>query len=206
MKNTVIWLLFGMLVISNAVLALLLITDESSDRAQAQSTPTEVATQTPLDEEASLGVVSERYEYAAQAADFSLSLGGEYRIVVENDEGSGKLRSTKLRIGRGSSSLPNAVQAAANDYVKVEAYPSSSNGTRDQFVNNDTALQGNFADESASSVDGVQARRFELEGVGKTVKYYFERQGLVYFIEAWDVSSGDTQIMLDDVLRGFNFN
>ena len=212
MKHTILWLVFGLLVISNAVLALLLFTGDE-DQSQAQSTPVELEEQTEVagavdgqPQVTAEEVVESDSSYDAQAANFSLDLSDSYQVIVEKDGGADSLRSTKLRIARSVSGSDSTVKAPADDYVKLEAYPSAINGTRDQFVTNDTALQGNFADEASSSVDGTQARRFTLEGAGKTIKYYFERDGNTYFIEAYDVSSGDTQLMLDDVVRGFSFN
>ncbi len=214
MKNTVIWLIFGLLVISNAVLALLFLNERGKAASLAQPVAAsedagEVAGETTSEQETTVSAAEESNErgvYRAKAANFSLTLDDEYSIIVENDGGSDNLRSTKLRIARSGSDAEAPVMSGSDDYVKIEAYPSNVNGTRDQFVTNDTALQGNFADEAASKVDGTQARRFTLEGVGKTIKYYYERDGITYFIESWDVSTGDTQLMLDDVVRGFSFN
>ena len=216
MKTTTTWLVIGFLTISNAVFALLYFTGDDPEATPVANTTevveeAEVAGATDVMQEAVKEVeVSsdnpDRSQYDAVSANFSLDLDPRYQVVVEKDGGSDELRSTILKIGRKGADENGTISLRADDYVKVEAYPSAINGTRDQFVTNDTALQGNFADEAASKVDGVQARKFTLEGVGKTVKYYFERDGITYFIESWDVSSGDTQVMVDDVVRGFSFN
>lgn len=213
MKTTLAWLAFGALIISNAVFAMLYFTGDEAPADTARSSEVgEVAgesKQVMMSEasaEAAAEQVQDRTSYTAEAAPFSLDLDSTYQVVVEKDGGADSERATQLKIGRKNTDEFGSVSLRADDYVKVEAYPSDFNGTRDQFITNDTALQGNFADESSSSVDGIQARRFELEGVGSTIKYYFEREGITFFIEAWDVSSGDTQVMLDDVVRGFSFN
>ncbi len=207
-KTTLVWLAFGLLVISNLVLGLLFLMSE--DDPVAVETPTETLPQVAsevTDEPRVSAPVDEggTDTYKAKAASFNLDLDPEYRIIVENDGGNDRLRSTKLKIARGSAGESGPIMSEAADYVKVEAYPSKFQGTRDQFVTADTALQGNFADEASTKIDGVQARKFTLEGVGKTIKYYFERDGITYFIESWDISSGDTKMMLDDVVRGFTF-
>ncbi len=207
MKTTVVWLIFGLLVITNIVLGLLLMTGEGSE-ATAQENTTEVAGESTDASQSSVEAGSAPQkpgEYSAKASKFTLALPEEYRIIVRHDGGEDSYRSTQLTIGRTTGSS-GPVESAADDYVKIEAYPSDVNGTRDQFVTADTALQGNSADEAAKKIDGTDARQFTLEGVGKTVKYYFERDGMTYFIEAYDVSSGDTQLMLDDAIRGFRFN
>ena len=218
MKTTITWLFVGLLLISNVVLGLLLFTgDEASEGSEALAT--DVGSEIAGEEElfmsddtveevlAAETVVEEETNttYTAKAASFTLDIDEDYVVVVEKDGGVEAEQSTLLKIGRKNLENTGNIELHADDYVKVSAFPSNFNGTRDQFVTNDTALQGNVATEASSQIDGTQARKFTLNGVGKTIKYYFERGGETYLIEAWDVSSGDTQVMLNDVVDGFRF-
>ena len=212
MRTTIGWLVFGLLITSNVVLGLLYITKDSGSTGSASQSPqAEVAGQQTdqfpsMGEDSAVSIDSdEMVEYEAVASNFKLSLSSNYQVVVERDGGDGSLRSTIVRIGRKGAGVNDAISLRSDDYVKIEAYPSDVNGTRDQFVTNDTALQGNEADETATTIDGVEARKFTLNGVGKTIKYYFERDGITYFIESWDVDSGDTLPLLNNVVKGFRF-
>lgn len=215
MKTTLVWLALGMLVISNAVFAMLYFT--KNDNAASVTTvantteepaPTDVAAEEfpNMASQVATEATAERTSYDAVAANFELNISPNFQVIVEKDGGDGSLRSTILKIGRKGTDDSGAISLKTDDFVKIEAFPSDVNGTRDQFVTSDTALQGNSADEAASEIDGVQARKFTLEGVGRTVKYFFERDGITYFIESWDVSSGDTLSMLNNVVKGFSFN
>ena len=220
MKTTIAWLVIGALVISNLVLGMLYFTSKDSDGVAATASSAESAVersgndapeeQTPViihEEAQAEGVaVEDKTKFSSETSNFELSISGDYQVIVEKDGGRGGQRSTTLKIGRKNADENGSVSLGANDYVKIEAYPSDINGTRDQFVTNDTALQGNIADEASTKIDGVQVRKFTLKGVGETIKYYFEHKGNTYFIESWDVSSGDTAVMLRDVVKGFNFN
>lgn len=210
MKNTLVLLLIGLLITTNVVVLMLYFL--KGDSSSVPSAAADVGSVASVAQEFLDIPEAERIQteptstvYSAKVGKFSVDIDKEYRIIVELDGGTDGLKSTKLKIGRETPISPGVVSLAANDYVLIEAYPSNVNGTRDQFVTADTALQGNISDEMASEVDGTPARKFNLNGVGKTTKYYFERGGTTYLIEAWDISSGDTQVMLGDVLRGFSF-
>ena len=136
---------------------------------------------------------------------FALSLDPEYTIGVEVDGTFDGVSSTQLVIGRSSKENTSLVSLALNDYVRIEAYPSKGFGTRDQFITSDTSIQAGFAKETKAKVSGVEARLFVLDGVGENRKYYFENDGITYLIEAWDLSMGDNQVMLEAVLSGFSF-
>lgn len=215
LKTTITWLVMGLLVISNIVLAMLYFSSGDEEPGVASTENVEQISEDVAPAEENVAQSEETVEvlpasenrtiYEAKASKFSLNIPSEYQVVVDRDGGSGGLHSTMIKIGRKNADEHGSVSLAADDYVKIEAYPSDVNGNRDEFVTNDTALQGNSADESSTNIDGTQARRFTLNGVGKTIKYYFERGGVTYFIEAWDISSGDTNIMLDDVIGGFRF-
>lgn len=215
MKTTLVWILIGALVISNAVLSLLFLTDTEQPTTGQNAVRDVFADQESATEKETVAVATARQEqletadtqpttYESKTSQFALELAPEYVVVVEKDGGANELKSTILKLARRGDN-PASVSLGADDFVTIEAYPTKTNGTRDQFIAADTALQGNSAKESEANIDGTPARKFVLEGVGETIKFFFERGDITYHIEAWDVSSGDTRRMVDDAVRGFSF-
>ncbi len=143
--------------------------------------------------------------YEAKVGKFKLSLDGAYAIVVHNDGSLNGTASTQLEVGRKRDEQSGVVDAALNGYVKIEAYPSKSHGSRDQFVTSDTVLQAASAVEEKELIDRVPARKFTVATLGKTQKYYFEQNGVTYMIEAWDISNSETLDTLNNVINGFSF-
>ena len=143
--------------------------------------------------------------YQADVGKFKLDLDQFYSIIVHLDGDFEGGPSTKLEVGRKVNGTEGVFSAYLNDYVKIEAYPSSTHGGRDQFVNTDTVLGAASAIEEPASIDGVQARKFTVNTLGRTEKIYFENNGVTYLIEAWDTANGGTQDTLNDVIRGFSF-
>ncbi len=214
MKNTILLLAVGLLFISNLVIGTLYLLEKGSDAnivaansnvgnttdLLAQTDNSNLAKQQPEQKP------SDNVIYKSAIGHFSLELDNEYEIAVSQDSGADSNKLTKLQVGRRIFDKNGVISLGLDDYTKVEAYPSKFNGNRDQFVTADTALQSANFIESSQLIDGVKSRKFIIDGVGKTVKYYFERNGMTYLIEAWDTSSGDTSVMLNDVVKGFNFN
>jgi hypothetical protein len=141
--------------------------------------------------------------YTAKIGKFQLELDSEYVIVIHKDGTFDGVDSTDLRIARAQGN--GVAENLINDSVKIEAYPTKVNGTRDQFVTSDTVLQASSAKEERALVDGADARRFTVDTLGRTVKIYFENGGTTYLIEAWDTTNPETELMLEAVVRGFNF-
>lgn len=217
MKQTLTWLAFGLLATLTVVFAALYWieispdADEPTARADEQA-ETETKTQT-FSSDATSSTAVEKTEqriptvnYEANVGKFKLALDPIYRVVVELDGDDQSGRATKIQIAREKQEAPGVIEMPLTAYVKLEAYPSKTHGTRDEFITSDTTLQDTTSKESAGNVAGVKARKFTITGLGETVKYYFESSGTTFLIEAWDVKTGDTQAMLDAVLAGFTFN
>jgi hypothetical protein len=213
MKKTILWLVFGLLVTLNIVTASLYWIEISPDEtnsagaatdieADAEITPEQFAV--PQTETSRAEKKTDMATYAAKIGKFTLTIDPAYRIVVELDGGAEGGDATKLRIAKMVSDEAGVVMMPINEMVKIEAYPTKTNGSRDEFVTADTTLQATSAKESTANVGGVQARKFIVDGLGESAKYYFESNGTTYLIEAWDITTGDTQAMLDEVLSGFS--
>lgn len=214
-KKLLLTLLIGLLIISNLVFgALYWLERGSTTNKMANSnadSSIENSDQTNFTVESSVNSLAldenrQTTTYKSTVGKFALEINSEYIIAEESQVGGETPQdSVRIKVGRVTSSKDGIIALAANDHILIEAFNSKVNGTRDQFVTADTALQAGFSKESRSKIDGIDVRRFDLDGVGSTIKYYFERSGVTYLIEAWDVSSGDTEVMLKDVIEGFSF-
>lgn len=151
-------------------------------------------------------MVSERAEYSAKIGKFTLALDPSYVIGVEIDGTFDGTASTQLKIGRSSKENTSVVSLAINDYVEIKAYPASVQGGVDEYVQGDTDVQAGIAKRSKTTVAGIEATKLEVDSIGSTERYVFEHNNVLYEIEAWDLSMGDTRVMLNDVIGGFSFN
>lgn len=144
--------------------------------------------------------------YTAKVGKFTLKLPSSYTVVQKLDSGGEGGEATVLNLAKKLNGDSNVVDLNYLTSFELSAI-NSDNETLDTFIKRLTSTgvtTDEITEKTPVKIDGVQARLFDIPGLGVTKKAFFTKNNVLYVVTFDDNERGNKEFT--DFVAGFKFN